>query len=158
VVIVENSQRWIVILVLSFVGLGVGCGIWLGFFHDWHEIDRTVLIEQRHAEAVGAKPLPKEPVKFALRAMRHNGCVTIDRIEFDGEAMWAYYHADCPGSFVRWMARQKSPDGTIIDNWYMWIVANSHLYRGDRGEIKSDVLWHLDPRTETVEVWAETDP
>jgi hypothetical protein len=143
-------------VVIVFIGLAVGCTVWLGFFSDKHDYSRKLTTEDRRAVAVGANPLPITPVQIIIKPRRKE-CVILDKVEFDGADLFVNYHMGCAETYsaLRW--KQRAPDGTIIDSGEQYIIAGSMINRGEKGEWKTEYLFHLDPRTVTVEVTASRE-
>jgi hypothetical protein len=145
-------SKWSTTFIVLFIGIGLGCGVWLGFFHDVHDLNRQLATEDRHAEVVGAKPLPVEPVKLQIDVER-DFCLVIDSAEFDGDNIWIRYHMACAEDFAALYWKQVAPDGTIVENGYAWIITGGGLARGEKGEFKTDEYqFHLDPRTVIVKL------
>jgi len=148
----ENSQRWVVIVVLSFVAIGVGCVVWFGFFSNVHFFNREISQEQRANEAVGAKVLPKAPLQIVIKN-KPNECRVIDSARLDGSDLWVYYHNACnrttTDDTIHWNG--IAPDGTVIVSG--WTYTRSDLESGQKAEFHADDLKD-DPRMVTLEVKA----
>lgn len=145
------------VFILLFVGTAVGCAIWFGFFSDLHFFNRKVASEERHAEQVGAKPLPIEPVKVVIRNSPRS-CAQLTSAEFDGDTITVGYEVACSERYMALRWKQRSPNGTLIDNGYTWIWAGSSVDRGEHGNFTaSPYSFKFDPRTSVIEVTANSD-
>lgn len=140
------------IFILLFVGAAIGCSIWLGFFRDAHDLNKQLTQEDRHAEIVGAKPLPKAPIEIVIKNKRSE-CRVIDRAELNDSELWVYYHNGCPstttGDTIHWTG--ISPDGTVIVSG--WTFTRSDLDAGQRAEFHTTDI-KADPRMVKLEVKA----
>ena len=113
---------------------------------ETHDYNRKVSQEDRHAELVGAAPLPVKPLNVIVKKSR-NSCAVIDRAEIDGEAGWIYWHWACGGSndaYVSLSYSLRSPDGTTISSDWNWAIASSPVESGQKFEFKINVK--PDPR------------
>jgi hypothetical protein len=149
---------WSKIFILLFVGTAVGCVIWLGFFHDAHDFRQQLSQEDRHAELVGAKPLPKAAIVIVIDNHK-NECVRVDSAEFNGSEIWVYLHNDCRTrrNFIKVSWKAKAPDGTIIESQEHYAgAAESGLLQGEKLEYHAD-RFKDDPRIQSVVVWASSD-
>lgn len=130
--------------------LGVGSIYWLTFAHGTHDFRRQLSQESRHAEVVGARPLPKAPIKITIRLHR-NSPIVIDRIERDGDDTFVYYRnvTDSAHDYIKIMFMQHAPDGTIIGSsgGYASIYGDGpdHLEAGEKAEAHFN--FKADPRT-----------
>jgi len=146
-------STWSQTFIVLFIGIGLGLTIWLTFFQNAHDFNRQLSIEDRHAEAVGAKPLPEEPVKIQIDNDK-DFCLVVDAAEFDGDNIWIRYHMACAQDFAALSWKELAPDGTIVKNGYQWIISGAKMERGEKGEWKTESLFELDPRAVTVKVRA----
>jgi len=156
----DNLQRWILIIVVTFVAIGVGFGIWFELFRDMHVFHHEVSQEARHAEIVGAEPLPKEPVHLVINR-KHEGCAVADQAEVDGNKLWIYYHNGCQSTIsvgysnvVEIIYKGIAADGTIVSS----AIRNAHwevpLEPGQKIEFACD--FEDDPRISTMEITLRT--
>jgi len=95
--------------------LGLAAIWWLVFGQELHYFSRALSQEKRHAEIVGASPLPKEVMKIVLKNQRDSP-LRIERAEIDGGDLWVYYKNDGNGTleYIRLKWELIAPDGTIV--------------------------------------------
>lgn len=113
----ENSQRWTIVIVAAFVAVGVGFGVWLGFFKDAHDYGKQLSQEDRAAQYVGAAERPKS--KLVIK-VTDDGCAHITRAEIDGTSLLMYAQNDCGYSihYMEWRWQTVAPDGTYLKSGY----------------------------------------
>jgi hypothetical protein len=155
-----NSQRWVLTVVIAFVAVGIGFGVWFGLLRDIHWFDREVSQEDRHAEIVGASPLPKERVRLVINR-RHEGCAVADRAEVDGDKLWVYYHNGCQSTIsvgydnvVDVIYKGIAPDGTVVSSSYEQANWGTPLDPGQKIEFAH--TFEDDPRIATMEIILRT--
>lgn len=145
------------VLIATPAILGVGAIVWLTFFDGAHTFDRKLSQEQRHAEIVGAKELPKAPMKIVL-ANRRASPVAIDRAEADGSDVWFYWsnRSRSPVCYVEFTWKATAPDGTVVARDRTFLTTAS-VDPGERSEAHISVP--ADPRavTLTLSLKASTD-
>jgi hypothetical protein len=133
--------------VLALAAIG-----WLAFVTGVVDFSRTVSQEARHAEAVGAAPLPKKAIEVVLKNKRGE-CRVVDKAEVDGSDIWVYWHNACGGSTenttVEW--RGLAPDGTVVASG--WHYTDTELAAGDKAEFHFNRV-SIDPRIAAIEVKA----
>ena len=95
--------------------LAVAAIWWLAFGEGLHYFERELSQEKRHAEIVGASPLPKESLKLETHVSRECPLV-IDRAEIDGSELYVYIHnaGSANIEYAKLFANLLAPDGTVV--------------------------------------------
>lgn len=131
--------------------LGLTALYWLWFCEGAHKFRRLLSQEKRHAEIVGARPLPKKSLQIDIESKRDSR-VVIDRAEIDGHDIWVYCTNVSGGdlTYVKVAWKLVAPDGTIVAQNYHFINTANPLGSGERIEKK---LWcATDPRASTLKL------
>ena len=131
--------------------LGLAALYWLAFGQGLHYFRRALSQEKRHAEAVGAAVLPKEPLKITIGDSR-NSQIRVDTVELDGGDLWLYYKnvSQSTINHIQFTWKQIAPDGTVVKSDHGYISASSSnnapgsLDGGQRGEAHLKIS--ADPR------------
>lgn len=147
----------ILVGVMAFALLGRGLYGWLALGEEAHSFKRQISQEDRHAEIVGAKPLPKAAIEIVIQKTKRD-CIQIDRAEIDGEATWVYWHNQCGGTrqaFIKIQYKLQAPDGTVIARNYEFAASGSSLEAGEKGELKLRVP--ADPRAVKLVISTDYD-
>ncbi len=152
-----ERSRTTYLYAVAFSILGLGALLWLSFFMGAHGFGRDLSQEKRHAEIVGAAPLPAKPIKIILS--QGTGNIRFSRVTLTGKEFWIYYFnsgrsgADSHGYEIKW----KAPDGTIINRLTGEMGSDTEnnapnfLQSGEHGE--AHIVTNVDdPRTMTVEI------
>lgn len=134
--------------------LALAASCWLFFVSDLHIFRRTIQQENRHAEIVGAKPLPVAPIIIEIKHPKQY-CASVDRAEIDGTDLWIYWHNGCraPFSFVKLIVKARAPDGTIVASIDPYVVAGEEIEPGEAREFHSAIP--ADPRAVTLQIWLD---
>jgi hypothetical protein len=138
--------------------LGLAAIYWLAFGEGLHYFRRVLSQEKRHAEIVGARILPREPMKITIHHQLGES-LTVDRAEIDGGDLWVYYKntgaSGVRGIQLTW--RIVAPDGTVIkagDRQYVSVYSKNdapdELDAGERGEAHFKIP--SDPRAVTLDL------
>ena len=137
--------------------LGLAALYWLAFAEGAHSFRRLLSQESRHAEIVGAKVIPREPMKITITNSR-DAVVIVDRAEVDGKDLWVYYKNVSQGRIhgieLEW--RLIAPDGTVLKSKLGYVEIYSEndapdaLDAGERGEAKYELP--TDPRAVSLDL------
>ena len=123
--------------VILFMAIAVGGIRWLWLYRGIRHEIRDESQESRHAEIVGAKPLPKAPLVIEIDKGSRSQCMKIDRAEIDGADIWVYFDNDCRESrgFVEILWKGYAPDGTFVIQEAQYATnASNDMDAGERGE------------------------
>jgi hypothetical protein len=112
-----NSQRWLLVIVVAFVAIGVGFGVWLGFFRDTHNYTKQLSQEDWAAQYVAAVERPKSKIEIKVS---DESCVRITRAEIEGTYLLMYAQNDCHFKihYMEWRWQTSAPDGTYLTSGY----------------------------------------
>lgn len=149
----NSGQRNIGRFFLSAVPLVLGAaafvwlGVWIGL-HQWkHELSQ----EDRAAMYVGALERPKSKIKAEIQ---QSGCVTIDRVDIDGNQMMVYTANHCHSriTYLEYHYTALSPKKySISSDWTN--SCNMPTQPGDRAECRLKIS--DDDRISSVRVWLD---
>lgn len=137
--------------------LALGALWWLAFGEGLHYFRRELSQEKRHAEAVGAGVLPKNPIEIKIIENRV-ASVRVDRAEIDGGDLWVYYKnfGQSRKEYIRYQWRLIAPDGTIVQSQegypsiYSKTSSPDSLMPGQRAEMRLKIT--ADPRAVILEI------
>jgi len=121
-----------------------------------HEQNQELSQENRRAEWVGAKPLPKEPIKLVIRDIP-NECLKIDRAAIEGDYVVVYYRNSCQldRQYGKIVYKGYAPDETIVVRDYAYAFTTERLFAGEKGEWRTK-RFNDDPRIVKVEFYMES--
>ena len=130
---------------------------WLFFAQDARQFGREVSQENRLASAVGAKPLPVEPLKIEIKENKR-GCGVLESIELTDKGFISYIRNRCATRVnveLHW--KQIAPDGTVVNSG--WTYAAHDLSQNEREEWNNSFSYEFisDPRVVRDVFWTETD-
>lgn len=130
---------------------------WLAFGEGLHYFTRELDQEKRHAIAVGAEVLPKEPIQVKIHTER-NASLTVTKAEIDGDKLWAYVSNQGQSTiqYGRLWWNLIAPDGTVVNGgaWYIISLGGPQFIRpGQTAEINTTIKG--DPRAVAIEVGVE---
>lgn len=125
--------------------LALAAIMWLTFGQGMHYFRRALSQEKRHAEVVGASPLPKVALEIELANAR-DSAIRINKAEIDGDDLWIYVEnsGHSKVDFVEYEWRLSAPDGTIVKSDRHFIPGSTTLEAGEKREIKAQIA--SDPR------------
>lgn len=138
--------------------LGLAAAVWFGVYvgiHNFrHELSQEELEhirQQRAAVYVGAENRPTGKMKVDIVP---NWCVSIIRVDVDGENLLLYGRNDCHTKvdYVVWKWQEVSPNGTSLHTEWTNLCPEP-LLPGDVSECKMEIV--PDDRAAAVRVWTE---
>jgi hypothetical protein len=137
-----------------FVVLGSAAVYWLVFAEGLHSFRRDLRQESRHAEVVGAKPLPDAPVVVEIIHKRQY-CAAIDRAEIDGDDLTIWWHNGCKVSltFLALVVKGKAPDGTVVAGSSDYVLVGEITEPGETREFREKIA--ADPRVVKLQIWLD---
>lgn len=134
-----------IVVVICFIGMGIGFSVWLGFFRDAHSWHRDLSQEKRGAEWVGQNPAvpPAKPINLIIQS---SGCLRIDRARVDGDDLFIDLTRVCgaSGDYAKLNWRAKAGNTVIESNYENWRVDGPDLGEnvtvnvGDYREFQAD--------------------
>ncbi len=113
----SSLQKWVVVLLIVFIGTGIGCGIWFGFFSGVHAVEHTVAQEQRAAVVTGAAERPKAKIEIEIVP---RDCTHVTHVDLDGQSLTMYVKNDCHHrlNYMEYHWESLSPSGVAIHGGY----------------------------------------
>lgn len=139
-----------VVIAIFILVLAVSVGVDIAIKDHWFQAERKQ--EERHAEKVGADPLPEKKLEISIQNSPHH-CQKIESAEFQGDEVWVYIRNTCRNRIeantheayvvINWQA--VSSDNTVIQKNWTNNLYEVTLDSGQRTELHFAV--HADART-----------
>lgn len=140
-------------IVICFIGVAIGCSMWLGFFKDAHYFNRDLSQEKRGAEWVGQNPEvpPSKPIEFEIH---NHGCLRVDRALVDGDTLTFELTRVCGSAddYAEMHWRAKAGNTVIASGSENWQVDGVGLGEQKIFEINNSYEFKADPRITSIVV------
>jgi len=131
--------------------LGLAAIYWLTFVRGAHRFGKEVSQENRRNVYVGAKVLPKEPIKLEPKNIESEP-LQIDTIDLDGDYALVRFHnsGHRPIHYAQVLYKGYAPDGTVVAHDSNYVISGDEtIDPGEKMEWRSK-YFKDDPRVVRV--------